>query len=374
MQIVHVLTKGASTAPRLTGKARMASWIADCLSRSKIVSSAAIGHELAPSALASDRMVLARCLSRRRSGLDAGSLHDVASVPAAIVELCFRDRNVSDADAVALAARVAPPVRKDRELPEDELDLAPTARPLAVLERAVLAAIARAPVSPRAALSAIALDARRSRYVLSAVPTWKGMLTGGRLARVLRSHAGALSAAVKPPNGGSGAGSARPACVAHWTNRKLTEAEAAVAIAIGDITAAEVLQRLLRGTLTLSDGVTLAAGIEARVAIDGPAPFVPILDYATGRRTSDAAALSLWMLLEDLDRARAPSLIASAVDGLSESRAVVPPAACEALATLERRTPGRLEEVHAQSPRGRATIASAIARAYRALGGMRDEG
>jgi hypothetical protein len=29
--------------------------------------------------------------------------------------------------------------------------------------------------------------------------------------------------------------------------------------------------------------------------------------------------------------------------------------------------------VHAQSPRGRATVASAIARAYRAFGGMRDE-
>ena len=90
-------------------------------------------------------------------------------------------------------------------------------------------------------------------------------------------------------------------------------------------------------------------------------------------RTSDAAALALWMLLEELDRVRAPSLIASAIDGLTFAGSVVAPAVCEALATLERRTPGRLENVHAQSPKGRATIASAIARAYRAFGGMRDE-
>jgi hypothetical protein len=50
-------------------------------------------------------------------------------------------------------------------------------------------------------------------------------------------------------------------------------------------------------------------------------------------------------------RVRAPSLIASAIDGLSVSGSVVAPAVCEALATLERRSPGRLENVHAQSPR-----------------------
>jgi hypothetical protein len=118
----------------------------------------------------------------------------------------------------------------------------------------------------------------------------------------------------------------------------------------------------------------LAAGVEARIAIDGAATFAPLLDYATSRRTTDAASLAIWMLLEELERERAPSLIASAIDGLSVSGSVVAPAVCEALATLERRSPGRLENVHAQSPRGRATVASAIARAYRAFGGMRDEG
>ena len=133
------------------------------------------------------------------------------------------------------------------------------------------------------------------------------------------------------------------------------------------------MRRLVGGSIQLQDGVALAAGIEARAAIDGPAAFAPVLDYAAARRTQSAAALALWMLLENLDRVRAASLIASAIDGLSISGSVVSPAVCEALATLERRSPGRLETVHAQSPRGRATVASAIARAYRAFGGMRDE-
>jgi hypothetical protein len=189
----------------------------------------------------------------------------------------------------------------------------------------------------------------------------------------LKSHAGALTAAQKLAAGSAPAVGARPASVARWTDRRLIEAEAAIAIAVGDLTAEELVRRLAAATIKLEEGVTLAAGIEARVAIEGAPRFAPLLDYATSRRTADPAALALWVLLEELDRVRAPSLIASAIDGLSVARSVVSPAVCEALATLERRAPGRLENVHAQSPRGRATIASAIARAYRAFGGMRDE-
>jgi hypothetical protein len=371
-EIVHLVTKRANVESRLTGKARVANWIADCLGRSRAVEPPELARLLLPGTLASDRMVLRRWASDHKASLATACLLDLQAVPAALVELCWRDPKVSDDDAVALSARIAPSPRSERELPEDELDLSPLARPLPVLERAVLAAIAKAPVSPRAALAAIALEPRRCRYVLSAMPTWKGSLTGVRLARVLRAHAGALSAAQRPAAGAPPA-TARAATVARWTDRKLIEAEAAIAIAVGDLTTSELLARLVSGRLKLEDGVTLAAGIEARVAIDGAAAFVPLLDYATSRRTTDAAALALWMLLEELDRVRAPSLIASAIDGLSVAGAVVAPAVCEALATLERRTPGRLENVHAQSPRGRATIASAIARAYRAFGGMRDE-
>jgi hypothetical protein len=295
-------------------------------------------------------------------------------LPAALVELSWRLPAVSDETVVAFARRVAQGARSDRELPEDELDLPPLARPLAVLERVVLAAIGRVPVSPRAALAAIALEPRRCRYVLSAMPTWKGSLTGARLARVLRSYAGALSAAARPAAGTSPPSAGpRPAAVARWTDRKLTEIEAAIAIAVGDLTVEELLRRMLAGSFRLQDGLTMAAAIEARAALDGPATFTPVLDHAAANRAKDAAALALWMLLENLDRTRASSLIGSAIDGLAVAGSVVAPAVCEALATLERRSPGRLETVHAQSPRGRATVASAIARAYRAFGGMRDE-
>jgi hypothetical protein len=156
----------------------------------------------------------------------------------------------------------------------------------------------------------------------------------------------------------------------------LSEAEAAIAMAVGDLTVTELLRRLAAGSIRLEEGTSLAAGIEARAAIEGRGHFDPLVDHVNSRRTKSAAALSLWLLLENLDRTRAASLIASAVDGLSETGpgTVVVPNVCGALATLERRTPGRLEQVNAQSPRGRATIASAIARAYRAVGGMRDDG
>jgi hypothetical protein len=371
--IVHLVTRQAGET-RLTGKARVALWIAQCLARSHILTPADV-HLIAPGSLASDRMVLHRWAAANASSprID-GCLECATPVASAVIELGWRNPAVSDEAMVALARRVAPSARADRELPEDELDLAPLVRPSAVLERVVLAAIARVPVSPRAALAAIALDPRRCRYVLSAMPTWKGSLTGTRLARVLRSYAGALSAAARPSSGSSPpSGGPRPASVARWTDRKLIELEAAIAIAIGDLTAPELVRRLLVGSIRMHDGLAMAAAIEARASLDGPGTFAPVLDYAAQHRAKDAAALALWMLLENLDRVRAASLIGSAIDGFSVSGSVVAPAVCEALATLERRSPGRLETVHAQSPRGRATVASAIARAYRAFGGMRDE-
>jgi hypothetical protein len=371
--IVHLVTRQASES-RLTGKARVALWIAQCLGRSRILTIGDL-HLIAPGALASDRMVLHRWAAHvSASPRIDGCLDRATLVPGSVIELAWRDPAVSDEAVVALARRVASTARADRELPEDELDFAPLVRPLAVLERVVQAAIARVPISPRAALAAIALDPRRCRYVLSAMPTWKGSLTGVRLARVLRSYAGALSAAARPSSGSSpSVGGPRPAAVARWTDRKLIEIEAAIAIAIGDLTVPELVRRLVVGSIRMQDGLAMAAAIEARAAVDGPATFAPVLDYAAQHRAKDAAALALWMLLENLDRVRPASLIGSAIDGFSVSGSVVAPAVCEALATLERRSPGRLEMVHAQSPRGRATIASAIARAYRAFGGMRDE-
>jgi len=374
-EIVHLVTRHPHGETRLTGKARVASWIAECLDRSHVVDDEALARELVPGALASERMVLSRWAARARASPAFVSSLELPAIPAAVVEICWRDRSISDEAAIGLASKIAPSPRSERELPEDELDLTPLGRPLGVLERAVLAAAPRTPVSPRGALAAIALDPRRRRYVLSAMPTWKGALTGARLARVLKSYAGALSAAARPLAGAAPAeAGAHPATVARWTDRKLNETEVAIAVAIGDLTADALVRRLVTGSIQLSEGVSLAAGVEARAAIDGPAALAAVVDYAASRRTKDAAALALWILLEGLDRMRAPSLIASAIDGLSIAGSVVAPSVCEALATLERRSPGRLEHVHAQSPRGRATVASGIARAYRAFGGMRDEG
>jgi hypothetical protein len=371
--IVHLVSRQPNAETRVTGKARVALWMTQCLARSRIVGPDDL-HLIAPGALAGDRMVLCRWAAAVPATTQLEDLLEPTTpVPAALVELSWRNPAISDEAVVALCRRVAPSARSDRELPEDELDLAPLSRALPVLERAVLAAIARVPVSPRAALAAIALDPRRTRYVLSAMPTWKGSLTGARLARVLRSYAGALSAAARTSSGSTPPGGPRPAAVARWTDRKLIEIEVAIAIAIGDLTVEELVRRLKIGSIRIQDGLALAAAVEARATVDRPATFAPLLDFAAAHRSKDAGALALWMLLENLDRVRPASLIGSAIDGLAVAGSVVAPAVCEALATLERRSPGRLESVHAQSPRGRATVASAIARAYRAFGGMRDE-
>jgi hypothetical protein len=373
--IVHAMTRSGAAKTRLTGKARLALFLAESLVGLRALDREQWVREIAPGTLAGDRMVFLRCVREAGISLRLPSLAALSELPASIVEASWRDPAIDDEDAVHRAGRAASPWREARELPEDELDLEPLARPLAALERAVLAAIPRTAVSPRAALAAIALESRRRRYILSAMPTWKGPLTGVRLARVLKSHAGALSAVARTGSSSPPAATGpHPAATARWTERRLSETEAAIALAVGDLTVDELLRKLGSGSIKLEEGTSLAAGIEARAAIDGRPPFAPIVEYASSLRTRSGPALALWILLENLDRPRAPALLASAIEGLTDSTSVVVPNVCEALAMLERRAPGRLENVHAQSPRGRATIASAIARAYRALGGMRDEG
>src|SRR5262249_52300779 len=134
--LVHTVTRKATATTRLTGKARLAHWLADCLARSSVASAG--WAEARP--LARGPMVLCRS-ARARGHVKAAWPRDDAKVPAALVELCFRDPATSDEDVVALAARIASGERLDRELPEDELDLDPAARSWAVLERAVMAAI-----------------------------------------------------------------------------------------------------------------------------------------------------------------------------------------------------------------------------------------
>jgi hypothetical protein len=366
---VKSLARMTTSESRLTGKARLAAWAAEGLLRSSAVDRERLLFDLERSPIAADRMVLARGSAMRPSlvrELCAAAAGRAVTVPAALIELAWVDAGVSDEVLVDLAGRVAKAKKRAEELPEDEMDLDPSRRSLEVLERVVLAATSRVSMSPRAALTVVALDARRVRYILSAMPQWKGRLSGVRLARVLRQHAGALSAAHAQAR-------ARGSKIEGWTERMMSELEVSVALAVGHITGAEVARRLASGRQALTDGVSLAGAAEVRAAMEGPEAIAGILQWASKIRTSNPNAFALWLLLEKFDRERAPTLIASSIDGIATAQGVVTSGVVEALAVMERRVPGRLESVHPQSPRGRATLASAIAKAYRALGGLSHE-
>ncbi len=364
---VKALSRSASSEGRLTGKARLAVWAAEGLTRCEAVDRARLSEDLGRRAIAGDRMVLGRA-----AALDATLIPALAKqasseeVPPALLTIAWSDASVPDATIVDLASRVARPKKRADDLPDDEIDLDPSQRSLDVLERVVLTTSLRANVSPRAALAAAALDARRVRYVLSAMPQWKGRLSGGKLARVLRQHAGALTAAQAESR-------ARSARIEGWTERLLSELELSIALAVGHLTAAEVARRIEIGRQVVDDGVNLAVGTDARAAIEGADAARPILAWANAQRTARPSAFAVWLLLEKLDRERGPTLIASALDSLASSTPVFPACVSDAMALMEQRSPGRLDAVHAQSPRGRAALAGAMARAYRAVGGMRDE-
>ncbi len=366
--LVKSLSRTTTAESRLTGKARLAAWAAEGLVRCEAVDRERVLHHLARRPMAAERMILARGAALRPAmvGELCAAAAEVDEVPAALLELAWSDVSIPDTLLTELATRLGRPKKRAEDLPEDEVDLDPSLRSLPVLERVVLAATTRANVSPRAALAVVALDARRVRYVLSAMPQWKGRLSGGRLARVLRQHAGAITV-------GHAEARARGARVESWTERVLTELELSIALAVGHVTGAEVARRIQIGRQVLEEGVTLAGGAEARAALEGAAGIQPILDWAAKNRGSIPAALAVWLLLERFDRERGSTVIAASIDTLSTGNARVAAGVCDALSLLEHRRPGRLETIHPQSPRGRATMASAIARAYRALGGMRDE-
>jgi hypothetical protein len=294
-------------------------------------------------------------------------------LPIALLEVAWRNPSISDETVERLAARVEP-LGRDSSL-EHEVDLDPRARPLALLEKVGIVLVGRAPLSPRAALALVALEPRRVRYILSALPQWKGVLSGANMARVLKAHAGALSAA------GPSAQRRPIQAAASWTQRRLDEVELAIALAVRDISPSEAIKRIEAGYAPLTQGPALAFGLEARATLEGVEVVEPLVEYVAKERSRDAAALAAWLLIEGLDRVRSPSAIAAALDapwaamtpavtGGAASRSVVPAGLSEALAALERRSPGRLAAAMPQTPRGRAALASGIARAYRALGGM----
>lgn len=360
-ELVGALRRAEGGEPRLTGRARLAAWLAAGLAGATV--DGELVRDLGRSALAAERMVLVRAATLRPAL--ASELCRAAAgapeVPGPLLELAWNDDAVPDEVVIDLAGRLARRGVEDR--PDDEIDLDPARRPLAVLDRVVMAAALRVDLSLRAALAVVALDARRVRYVLTALPSWRGPLRGAHLTRVLRQHAGALRAAPAE---------ARPrgARVESWTERRLTQAELGVALGLGHLTAAEAARRVATGRQPLGDGTVLADAVEVRAALEGDAAVEPILAWAAERRPEEAAAFGAWLLLERFDRARAPALLGRAVDAAAAIEGVAVEALVEAPALLERRRPGTMERVEAHTARGRAVVMGGIARAYRAVGGL----
>ncbi|MCA9623583.1 MAG: hypothetical protein KC731_31395 [Myxococcales bacterium] len=370
--LVADATKALSESPlregNLTGKARLAAWLAEGLACCPALDRDALLTALPLHALAAELAVLGRSAASApelatcmcRAAREAGDL------PPALLELVWRSREVSDEEVVSFASRVAKAKRRGQDLPDDEIDLDPNLRSVEVLERVVLAASRHVTFTPRSALPVIALDSRRVRYVLTALPSWRGELRGSMLARVLRQRAGALSAARSESR-------SRGSEIRDWTARVMTDTELGLAIAVGHFTCDALVHRIGQGRHHLEDGVTVAAGVETRAVLEGTDSVRSLIRWAGRERSASGGALALWLLLEHHDRFRPTGQIASAVDTLAHRIGKVSLTVAEALATLERREPGRLEGVFPQTPKGRATLASAIARAYRALGGLRAE-
>jgi hypothetical protein len=337
-EAARALARAAPGDGSLVGRARLAAWLGAGLSGAGAI------ERLEAGALAADVRLLARAPAIARA-LREGQ----GEVPGAVPALAWGDGAVSDEAAIALSARVA--------RSEEEIDLDPGARPIAALERAVMAGAGKAAFSARAALAVVALDARRVRYVLAAMPSW-ARLSGAAVTRVLRQNAGALRAGAAEPR-------ARAARVEEWTERPLGEMELAVALGIGHLTGVEAARRIEAGRLAIAHGAALAEGILARAAVEGAAAIEPLRAWAEAARRESPAALAVWILIERASPAR----LADALDALAGGREAVPDGVCEALSRIERRKPGTLAQVHVATARGRALWASGQARAYRDLGG-----
>lgn len=367
-EATKALSESGVDAGNLTGKARLAAWLGDGLAGCGVLDPEELLVAMPRDALGAEVPVLARgaTLAPRLLTCMCAQIERTRELPPALLELAWRSESVSDELVAAMAARVGKAKRRGQDLPEDEIDLDPRRRSLDVLEKVVLAISRKVVLSPRTALPVVALDSRRVRYVLTALPSWRGSLRGSMLGRVLRQRAGALSAARSETR-------SRAAELRDWTQRMMSDTEVGVAMAVGHFTADALVHRIEQGRHSPDDGASIAAGAETRAVLEGAESVRSLLRWSAKHRGQLGAALAMWLLLEDLDRTRPAGQIASGLDTIAQRSKNVSATVADALAILERRQPGRLERVFPQTPRGRATLASGIARAYRALGGLRDE-
>ena len=366
-EVSQTLSTTAARYGVLSGKSRLAAWLADGLAHTA-EHDLRLLPPLGTDTLADEHLVLCRAagMAPALSPHVLASCQQAGRLPFAALALAWADPTVTDESVEAMAKLLVRHRPRGRDLPEDELDLDPKRRCFEVLERVVLSANRKVTLSPRTALTVAALDSRRVRYVLAALPQWRTRLSGTMLGRVLRQNAGALSAARSEQR--SRVAEARP-----WTDRVMSDIEIAVALGVGHYTATALERRISSGRQQLKDGSAIACGLEVRAALEGTAAISPMVKWATTNRATDPVALSLWLLLEEADRRRSSGMIASALDSLATQQHQLQEKVAEALAAIEHRSPGRLEQVNVRTPGGRAALASGLARAYRAVGGLRDE-
>ncbi|HZO15186.1 MAG TPA: hypothetical protein VFB62_18050, partial [Polyangiaceae bacterium] len=153
-EAAKALTPAAAQYGNLTGKARLATWIAEGIAASNAIDRKLLVSELCTGAVGGEVQVLARGTVCRPAMADElfRAANGAEQVPAALLDIAWRSSSLDDEGVSAMARRIARAKRRGQDLPDDELDLDPRLRSLPVLESVVLAASRHAVFSPRAAL------------------------------------------------------------------------------------------------------------------------------------------------------------------------------------------------------------------------------
>ena len=172
-EATKALSESGVDAGNLTGKARLAAWLGDGLAGCGALDPETLLGTIPRDALGAEAPVLARSatLAPRLLTCMCAQVDRTRELPPALLELAWQSESVSDEQVVQMATRLGKAKRRGQDLPEDEIDLDPRRRSREVLEKVVLAVSRKVVLSPRTALPVVALDSRRVRYVLTALPS-----------------------------------------------------------------------------------------------------------------------------------------------------------------------------------------------------------